>query len=92
MVSQVPEATASGLTCGEIRSVEVPRERRTVRAFILLPYAEQDEECRNHFHPLCLISQQHKEGLDTFMQRAQRTARDRAKSHNEKQKQREVNE
>lgn len=34
----------------------------------------------------------HKDCLYTFMQGAQRTARERGKSHNAKQKQREVNE
>lgn len=91
-------AEATGLTCDEIRSVEVLRERWTVR--LLFCSRMQDQVCRNRFYPLSVshsLTQTHthtadKKSLHTLMQRAQRTARDRAKSHNEKQKQREVNE
>lgn len=66
--------------------------------FILFLFAEQEDLTHSsRSHPPSLTdSHKHmrkkKEGLDTFMQIAQCTARDGAKSHNEKQKQREVNE
>lgn len=75
-------------SCGVIRSVDVARERWTVALFY---YSHMQTRMRSAgiISILCLS---HKEHLNTFMQRAQCTARDRAKSHNEKQKQREVNE
>lgn len=74
---------------GEIRSVEGHRESWTVR---LLSYSVVKTRMRSAglVSFLCLsltCSNKH-----TFMQKMQRTARDRAKSQNEKQKQREVNE
>lgn len=38
-------------SCGEIRSVDAARAL-DCEAFILFSYADQDEEYRNHFHPL----------------------------------------
>lgn len=89
---------ANALACVEIRSVEVPRAISwTVR---LLSYSPMQTTMRSAgiVSILCLSLAltntyvAYKEGLNIFMQRAQHTARDGAKSHNEKQKQREVNE
>lgn len=57
MVSQLPEAACQNVADGLIWRNQICRGTRRVLdcdVFILFLYADQDEECRNHFYPLSL--------------------------------------